>query len=110
MKKRVLLNCVLVVIAIAMVGLYLSRPDALSEKVNSNCTIYFNRDALGGTPATIVPITCDNFNGAQVSLSGKLVKVTSEWIIIETFIGNDDKNKQMYWAPRNVVLLVRTGN
>ena len=106
MKKNVLLYCVLVAIAILMVGCrHRPRPDALNEKINSNCTIYFNRVALGGTSANIVPVITDETNGARVSMSGKLLKVTPEWVVIA--VGNV-ADKKMLWVPRNVVLCIST--
>jgi hypothetical protein len=109
MRKLLLCCCIFVTIAAVMVGCrHRPKPDALSERIGSNCTVYFNRSALGGTSATIVPVICDNTNGAQVSMSGKLLKLTFDWIVLEYYLNNDLKMKRTAWIPRSVVLWVST--
>ena len=109
MKKTIFLCCIIVVITVCVVGCKdRSQKDVLSEKVNSNCTVYFSRAALGGTSSNIVPVTTDNINGAKISLSGKLIKVTPEWIVLEYYLDNNLKMKRNAWIPRGVVLFVRT--
>ena len=109
MKKSILFCCMLAAITVCAVGCKdRSQKDVLSEKVNSNCTIYFNRAALGGTSPNIVPATTDSIDGASISLSGKLIKVTPEWIVLEYYPDNNIKMKRNAWIPRRVVLFVST--
>jgi hypothetical protein len=110
MKKIVLLCGILAAITVSVVGCKKDQdqPDVLNEKVNSNCTVYFSRAALGGTSTNIVPVETNSINGAQVSLSGKLIKVTPEWIVLEYHPNNNLKMKRNAWIPRGVVLWVRT--
>lgn len=109
MKKAILFCCILAAITVCVVGCKdRSQKDALSEKVNSSCTIYFNRAVLGGTSANIVPVKVNSINGAEVSLSGTLIKVTPEWIVLEYYLDNNLKMKRNAWIPRSVILWVST--
>lgn len=109
MKKTILICGILAAITFSVLGCKDQvQPDVLNEKVNSSCTVYFSRAALGGTSTNIVPVTTDNINGAEVSLSGKLIEVTPEWIVLEYHPDNNLKMKRSAWIPRSVILWVST--
>lgn len=109
MKKIAVMGVVLLALCFVVSGCkHRHKTDALSEKINSSCTVHFNRTALGGTSSNIVSVRTDNLNGAEISQSGKLLKVTPEWIVLEYYLNNDLKMKRTAWIPRNVILLVST--
>ncbi len=109
MKKMVLFWCILVAVTVSVVGCKdRPKPDALSEKVNSSCTVHFNRAALGGTSSNIVSVGTDGINGSKISMSGKLLKVTPDWIVLEYYQDNNLKMKRNAWVPRSVVLWIST--
>ena len=57
--------------------------DAVFEgKIGMVCTIQLRRDALGGAANLPVPPLTGEINGAQVSLTGKLERVTDRWIVL----------------------------
>jgi hypothetical protein len=69
--------------------------------VGATCTVQLRRDALGGAASVPVPVLTDNINGAEVSVSGTLVKVDADWVVITV-----DKN--MLWIARPNVLLIKS--
>jgi hypothetical protein len=77
-----------------------SAPDPqLSGRVGDNCTVYFRRDALGmaaGSPSS--PLT-GNHNGADVQMTGKLLRVNPGWVCIA--IGQAE-----YTIPKEVILVI----
>jgi hypothetical protein len=102
MKKNVMLLWALAAITVSTVGCkHRPKPDALSEKINTVCTIYFS--GMAHEPGS---------SGAVTGLSGQLLKVTPEWIVLSTNVSHDANNVVMekYWVPRSAVLYVRTQN
>jgi hypothetical protein len=99
MKKNILLLCAIVAIIISVAGCrHRPKPDALSEKINTVCIIVFNGEGheLGS-------------KGTVTGLTGKLLKVTPEWLIITDV--SADVNviaTEKYWVPRNAILYIRT--
>ncbi len=77
-----------------------SQPDPqLSGRIGEMCTIYFRRDALGmaaGAPSS--PRT-GNQNGADVAISGKLLRVNPGWLTVGIDQGE-------YTIPREVILMI----
>ena len=68
--------------------------------IGATCTVQLRRDALGGAASVPVPVLTDNINGADVSVSGTLVKVDADWVVIAV-------NKEMLWISRPNVLLIK---
>lgn len=64
-------------------------------------TVYFRSDVLGKTEGNPTPVLTDNLNGAQVSLSGKLVELRSDAVIL--LYG---ESQRRVWIPRENVLAV----
>jgi hypothetical protein len=62
------------------------------------CTVQFRRDALGSGGSPVSPTT-DSINGAEVSIQGTLVRVDSEWVVV-------DREHRELWVPRQSVLLL----
>lgn len=99
MRKNILLLCVLIAIAISTAGCrHRPKQDALSGKINMKCAIYFNRVADASS------------SGVTTGVSGKLVKVTPEWIVIDVLVGSNVKEAHgpLLWVPRNSVLYITT--
>ena len=73
----------------------------LSGRVGENCTVYFRRDALGMAAAVPSPPTTGNHNGADTMVSGKLVRINSEWIVVVD-------GQREFTIPKLVILMVET--
>lgn len=65
-----------------------------------NVTVQFRRDALGSAHSLPISPTTDSINGARVSLTGKLIIINEEWVVLDF-----EKNK--HWIPRDAILLIR---
>jgi hypothetical protein len=71
----------------------------LAGRIGDNCTVYFRRDALGmaaGSPSS--PLT-GNHNGADTQVSGQLVRLNAEWLVVAD-------GKREFTIPKAVVLLI----
>lgn len=62
-------------------------------------SLQFRRDALGAAANLPVPPTSDSHNGAPVSIQGKLVTITDDWIGL-------DRDSRRHWIPRETVLML----
>ncbi|GAC1346937.1 MAG: hypothetical protein NVSMB14_09790 [Isosphaeraceae bacterium] len=71
-------------------GLVLPREDV---------TVQFRRDALGGADRILSSYKADRYNGVEVSVRGKIVAESPEWLVLET------KNQEL-WIPITSILLV----
>lgn len=60
-------------------------------------TVQFRRDYLGGAKDGPASATAGEINGSQVGLSGTLVRVTDEWVVI----GAQGREQ---WVPKSAVL------
>ena len=77
-----------------------SQPDPqLSGRIGETCTIYFRRDALGMAAGAPSPPRTGNQNGADVIMSGKLLRVNPGWVSI----GIDQTE---FTIPREVILMI----
>ena len=74
-----------------------SKPD--QPPIGKEVIVQLRRDALGSGQTPIGP-TVGNINGVKVFLSGKLVSVNEEWIVLEY-------DKQKHWIPVQAVLLIK---
>lgn len=63
--------------------------------------VQFRRDALGAGAALPVPPTTDIMNGAVISISGTLVAVEIDSVVIEI-------DKKSNWIPRDVILCIES--
>jgi len=59
-------------------------------------------DALGSGAALPVPPRTFGVNGTEVGISGRLVKITDEWIAVDTA----DTPSVRLWIPKFNVLLI----
>jgi hypothetical protein len=73
----------------------------LSGRVGDNCTVYLRRDALGMAAPSPSPALTGNHNGADTALSGKLVRVNAEWVVIAT-AGRE------LTIPKSAILVIET--
>jgi hypothetical protein len=73
-------------------------PAALVAKIGKACEVQFRRNALGAAGQPIPPAT-GAYNGADVTVGGKLSRVTDDWIVI---IGGGRE----YWIPRENILML----
>ena len=64
-------------------------------------TVQFRRDALGGGANLPVPPTTNSVNGAEVSLTGKLLRVDFDWILLDV-----PGSTSLHWIDIDSVLLV----
>jgi hypothetical protein len=64
-------------------------------------TIQFRRgDSLGGGGNLPVSPTTNSINGATVSLSGKIIKIEADWVVVET-------KQEEIWIPKSAILLIQ---
>ncbi len=63
-------------------------------------TVQIRRDLLGAGGNLPISPTTGSFNGADVCVTGKLLKVNEEWVVLE-------RDKQEIWIPRENVLLIQ---
>ena len=63
----------------------------------STATVQFRRDYLGGAKDGPASATAGEINGAQVGLSGKLLRVTDEWVVLEA-------QGREQWVPKSAIL------
>ena len=70
-------------------------------------TVQFRRDILGTESDLPVGPNTDNINGAETVVSGTLLKVNADSIVVENNV-NIAINEKMSqrWIPREVILLV----
>ena len=73
----------------------------LTERVGQNCTVYFRHDALGMAAASPAPATSGNHDGADLQVTGKLLRANAGWVCVA--VGQEE-----YTIPREVILLVKT--
>ncbi len=74
-------------------------PHALSEYIDRPVRVQFRRDTLGASANLPIGPRTTSTNGAETSLSGKLVRVVDEDIVIE-------EDRRLKWIPREVILYV----
>ena len=72
----------------------------LDGRVGKICTVQLRRDALGGAANLPVPPLTNEINGAQVSLTGSLERVTDHWIVLSV-------SERSIAVSRDAVLLVQ---
>jgi hypothetical protein len=73
----------------------------LSGQVGHNCTVYFRHDALGLAAGSPAAPTVDNHNGADMQVTGKLLRANASWVCVG--VGDAE-----YTIPREAILLVKT--
>lgn len=76
--------------------------NGLAELEGEACKIQIRRDYLGGGSSLPIPPTTDVFNGAHVSISGRLVQVDHNGVLLSSD-GRD------LWIPMDAILLVDFG-
>jgi hypothetical protein len=76
-------------------------PVAGTPTIGKTCTVQFRRDALGAAMNLPVNPTTGSINGAEVMISGTIVDVTPEWIVLDS----GRENLRTY-VPRSVILLL----
>ena len=68
--------------------------------LRANCTVQFKRDLLGASANLPVSPTTESINGVSVSVSGTLLSLDREWIVLKSGNGT-------VWVPRQNVLLLQ---
>ncbi|MDF1797932.1 MAG: hypothetical protein P1V81_02045 [Planctomycetota bacterium] len=71
----------------------------LGEMEGERCTVQLRRDYLGAETSLPIPPTTDVFNGAQVSIEGRLEEVGHYGLLLRSD-GRD------LWIPMEAILLV----
>ena len=74
-----------------------SAVNAFSLKQGVQCKVQIRFDALGDHAS----LTGDTVNGKGVNVSGTFLGENSEWLILKS------EEKEIFWIPKSVVLLVR---
>lgn len=59
-------------------------------------------DALGSGANLPVPPRTGGINGAETGISGKLVQITDEWVVVDT----NGMNAARIWIPKINILLI----
>ncbi|MCP5517241.1 MAG: hypothetical protein H7A45_08305 [Verrucomicrobiales bacterium] len=76
-----------------------SMPRYAIPPIGAQCTVQFQRDALGAGASLPISPRTNNINGADTSVSGALKQFTAEWIVL-------DSGGREIWIPKTVVLLI----
>ena len=78
-------------------------------ELGKECVVQFRRDALGGSTSLTSPTT-DVQNGTTISITGTLIAVNHEAILLEQVDNhhtvNDVPQLKRLWIPKNNILLV----
>lgn len=72
---------------------------ALMGLVSKKCTVFFRHDVLGKAGSVPSSFEANRVDGADVSVSGKFVSASDDWVIIES------DSKRLY-IPKSNVLFV----
>jgi len=72
----------------------------LSARKGDAIEVQLRRDALGAKSGLPIPPTADVFNGAEVSISGELRKITNAGVLLE--VDGDE-----VWVPSGSILLLQ---
>ena len=92
------MNILLIVMLIGITsGCGPSQSNIPKELSGKYCTIQFNRASLGST--RLVDPTINVSNGSSVSISGNIVKIDSDWIVMKY-------EKEFLYIPMKSVLLI----
>ncbi len=93
-------DCLLKVLLLLLAGVLLAGCETRSTiPTGKMCVVQFRRDALGAAGTLPISPTTDGVNGAEVSLTGTLKGMSSDWIIITQ--GTTD-----HWIAANSVLML----
>ena len=71
--------------------------------IGAFCTVQLRRDLLGAASDLPISPLVNGINGSEVSVSGRLLKVDAEWIVLEH--RRQDRQSEL-WIPRGNVLLL----
>ena len=74
-------------------------PSLTAPAVGAPCTVQFRRDLLGTHSNLPVDPLTNGINGARTSVSGKLLRVDADWIVLQ-------RKQGQLWIPRRNVLLL----
>ena len=66
--------------------------------------VQFDRSALGAGASLPISPTTNKQNGAETSLSGKLIHASADWIQLEAVT---PQGTRTYWIPRSKILLIQ---
>lgn len=76
-----------------------AEPAVAPLPLGERCTVQLRRDALGAGADLPVPPTTNSINGADVSISGELVRADQDWLVLR----GEGKDR---WIARHAVLFV----
>lgn len=80
----------------------------IKQWVGQNVRVQFRRDALGAAAPVPVDPNTGSLNGASTMIVGKLLKVESDGIYIESARIPGTEHISQKWIPREVILFVET--
>ena len=112
-KCQIIIAAVLAVLIVGIACWYVYQP--MGPKPGTICTVQFRRDALGaGANIPVSPLT-NIADGAAVSVSGKLIAVNREAILLEwenrdsIIHKNEIPTYQVHrlWIPKSSILLIQ---
>lgn len=73
--------------------------ELLTPPAGAECTVVFNREAIGGGTALLRP---GSINGIENSVSGRFVMLNDQWIVLDGLAEGSSQR----WIPRESVLLI----
>ena len=68
--------------------------------IGADCRLQFRPSDLGVATSLPVPPTVGAINGADVNVSGKLLRIDQDWVVLDT-------GRSKLWVPRRNVLLLQ---
>ena len=81
-------------------GCDVQRPGTiLAGRPGDSCTVYFRRDALGVAADVPSGPTTGNQNGADVALSGEIVRQNDHWLVLK-------QDKREFSIPVDSILML----
>lgn len=71
--------------------------------IGERCMVKFRPDFCGGTSDSFVSWDTTMQNGADLTVSGELLGVDEEWVVIRA----SEPGSPQYWLPREAVFFIR---
>jgi hypothetical protein len=76
-----------------------ARVSSTQPPTDTSCIVQLRRDALGGSLGVVVPPLTTSVGGSDISLSGRIRVLNSEWLLLDSPRGE-------VWIPRSAILLI----
>ena len=107
---RKFVTAIFVILIAGIICWHIHHPRAIDPPPGTMCTVQFRRDVLGAAHDLPIGPTTNNINGAIVSMTGELIAVSREAILLdqvnEHYIVNDVPQMKRFWIPRSGILFI----